>query len=158
MKKQLIVPIALLAMAAFIGAAMVWDCVRLANNARERVELADQELAKHEQRLVKILSGSAERSPEVEAALQQYAAAWDLKPRHEAYDKLVASFQQTMAGKVDATNPLERKFMDDVAGAINRCQIAEKQFDEEWAAYQEFMNSRRGKVASEFVEVSPFSQ
>lgn len=157
MKKQLILPLALLAMAAFIGAAMAWDCVRLANNARERVELADQELAKHEQRLVKILSGSAERSPEVYAALENYSAAWDLKPRHEAYDKLVATFQQTMAGKVDSTNPLERKFMDDIAGAINRREIAEREFDVEWQAYQEFLNSRRGAVAV-FFSSEKFSQ
>ena len=148
--KKLIIPIALLAMAALIGAAMAWDCVRLANDARERVELADQELAKHEQRLVKTLSGSAERSPEVDTALKDYAVAWDLEPRHVAYDKLVASFQQTMSEKIDPTNPLQRKFMDDVAGAINRREIAEKQFDVEWTAYQEFMKSRRGKVAEFF--------
>jgi hypothetical protein len=148
--KKLVIPIALLAMATLIGAAMAWDCVRLANDARTRVELADQELAKHEQRLVKTLEGVPERSPEVEAALKDYAAAWDLTPRHEAYDKLVASFQQTMSEQIDATNPLQRKFMDDVAGAINRREIAEKQFDVEWAAYQEFMNTRRGKVAEFF--------
>jgi hypothetical protein len=155
--KKLIIPIALLAMAALIGAAMAWDCVRLANEAHHRVELADQELAKHEQRLVKTLSGSTERSPEVEAALKDYAAAWDLKPRHAAYDKLVVSFQQTMSGKIDPTNPLQRKFMDDVAGAINRREIAEKAFDVEWTAYQEFMNSRRGKVAGFFTS-EKFSQ
>jgi hypothetical protein len=150
--KKLILPVALLAMAAFIGVAMVVDCIRLAGDARDRMELADQELAKHEARLVKVLEGSPDQSPEVTTAIEDYAAAWDLKTRHSAYDKLVAAYQSTMAGKGDATNPASRKFMDDANGAINRREVAEKQFDEEWQAYQEFMNSRRGRVASSFVK------
>ncbi|MCP6725939.1 hypothetical protein NL526_28170, partial [Klebsiella pneumoniae] len=51
---------------------------------------------------------------------------------------------------VDPTNPLDRKFMDDVAGAINRREIAEKSFDEEWAAYQEFLNGSLGRIARWF--------
>jgi hypothetical protein len=147
---KIIIAGALLAMAALIGGAFVADCMRIAGDAHERVELADQELAKHEARLVKTLEGFNERTTEVDAALKEYAEAWDLKPRHAAYEKLVASFQQTMSSKIDPTNPLQRKFMDDVAGAINRREIAEKQFDAEWTAYREFMNSRRGEVASAF--------
>jgi hypothetical protein len=155
--KKLILPVALLAMAAFIGVAMVVDCVRLAGDAWDRVDLADQELAKHETRLVKVLAGVPDQSPEVAAAIKDYAAAWDLKARHAAYDKIVVAYQSTMAGKGDASNPASRKFMDDANGAINRREIAEKQFDAEWQAYQQFANSRRGRVASQFtnVEESP---
>ncbi len=156
--KKLIIPAALLAMAAFIGAAFVLDCVRLASAAHERVELADHEMAKHEARLVKTLEGFNKRTPEVDAALEEYAETWEIEPRHAAYDKLVASFQKTMAGDIDATNPINRKFMDDVAGAINRRQVAEKQFDGEWQAWQEFLKSQRGRVASAFVEVNSFSK
>jgi hypothetical protein len=145
--KKLIIPAALLAMAVFVGAAFVLDCVRLASASHARVELADHEMAKHEARLVKTLEGFNERTPEVDLALEEYAETWEIEPRHAAYDKLVASFQKTMAGDLDATNPINRKFMDDVAGAINRRQVAEKQFDEEWQAYQEFLKSRRGRVA-----------
>lgn len=156
--KKLIIPVALLAMAAFIGAAMVVDCVRLAGEARDRVELADQELAKHESRLVKVLEGSPDQPPEVTATIKDYAAAWDLKTRHAAYDKLVAACQSTMSAKLDPTNPASRKFMDDANGAINRREVAEKQFDAEWQAYEEFMNSRRGRVASMFVDFDAISR
>jgi hypothetical protein len=146
--KKLIVPGALIGMAALIGVAMIVDCVRLANTSQHRVELADQELQKHEQRLVKTLQGFPERTPEVEAAFAAYEAA--NRMRHAEYEKLVASFQQTMAGKMDATNPLNRKLMDDVTGAINRRRIAEKSYDEEMRGYQEFLNSWRGRAASFF--------
>jgi hypothetical protein len=148
--KKLIIPIALLAMAALIGVAIVIDCVRLASDAHGRVELADQDLEKNEQRLVKSLNGFNERSPEVDAAIKNYESATGLTTRHEAYENLVASFQRTMTSEIDPTNPTDRKFMDDIAGAINRRQIAEKAFDTEWQAYQEFLKTRRGKVASAF--------
>lgn len=148
--KKFIIPVALLAMAVFVGVAMVVDCVRLAGDARDRVELADQELAKHESRLVKVLEGSPDQSPEVAAALNSYSSAWDRTARHAAYDKLVTAYQSTMSGQGDPTNPASRKFMDDANGAINRREVAEKQFNAEWQAYEQFMNSRRGRVASGF--------
>lgn len=153
MNKNLIIPVALLAMACLVGVAIAIDCVRLASDARQRVELADQELAKHESRLVKVLEGSADKSPEVTEAIDDYVAAWDLQTRHAAYDKLVAAYRNSMSDNFDPTNPGTRKFMDDANGAINRREVAEKQFNEEWRAYQEFMNSRRGRVASRFVDV-----
>jgi len=42
------------------------------------------------------------------------------------------------------------KFMDDIAGAINRREIAEKQYDEEAVVYQNFLHSWRGSVARTF--------
>ena len=52
-----------------------------------------------------------------------------------------------MSTTLDATNPLDRKFMDDTAGAINRRQVAEKPFDKELAAYQAYLQSWRGTIA-----------
>ena len=150
--KKLILPVGLLAMGCLIGVAVVVDCVRLAGDARDRVELADQELAKHEARLVKILEASPDRTPDVAQAIEDYNSRWELGPRHEAYDILVAAYQRTMSDKVDPTNPANRKFMDDASGAINRRQVAEKAFDAEWQAYEQFMNSRRGRVARWFAE------
>ena len=52
-----------------------------------------------------------------------------------------------MSAAIDATNPLDRKFMDDTTGAINRRQVAEKPYDEESAAYQAYLASWRGQIA-----------
>ena len=150
--KKLIIPVALLAMACLHrrgdgrSTACGWRTTRT-----DRVELADQELAKHEARLVKV-AGRFRRTSRQKWMRNQETTPppGSLTARHEAYDNLVASFQRTMSAKIDPTNPTNRKFMDDVAGAINRRQIAEKQFDAEWQAYQEFLNSRRGRVASAF--------
>jgi hypothetical protein len=147
MKGRTLVAAAVAAMVALIAAAFAVDCVRLAAQARGRVDLADQELAKHEQRLVKLLTGAASISPEVERAIAAYQAATDLPARHAAYDALVAAFRQTMETKIDPTNALDRKFMDDVAGAINRREIAETPYDDEISAYQEYLRGPRGAVA-----------
>jgi hypothetical protein len=59
----------------------------------------------------------------------------------------VGDFQKTMAGKLDPTNPLDRKFSDDVVGAQNRRKVAMEAYDEESAAYQEFLTRFRGRIA-----------
>lgn len=148
--KKLVVPIAILLMAGLIAGAVALDCVRIAADARRRVELADDEVAKHEQHLVQLLKGSNKRSPEVEAAIKAYQRAAEPHARHAAYEQLVAGFRQTMSTSVDPTNPLDRRFMDDIAGAINRREIAEQPYDEESAAYQAFWQSRRGSIARWF--------
>ena len=61
-----------------------------------------------------------------------------------------------MSGKLDATNPLDRKFMDEADGAINRREVAEKQYDEEASDYLDFLNSWRGSIAKRFyLEATP---
>jgi hypothetical protein len=139
-------------LAAFglLAVAIAVDCVRLAADARERVRMADDELKKHEDRLATLLAGSPQISPEVKTAIAAYRTAADPSTRHAAYEQLVTSFRQTMSGAIDATNPLDRKFMDDTAGAINRREIAEKPFDEESAAHQAYLARWRGQIARWF--------
>jgi hypothetical protein len=148
--KKLIIPLAILAMGLLLGAAVVADCLRLAADARERVALADAEIEKHERRLVKLLDGWAEKSPVVAAAIATFEAADGPTARNEAYERLVASFHQSEPKDLDPTNPLDRKFMDDTAGAINRHEVAQKPYDEESAAYRQFLASWKGAVARRF--------
>ena len=148
--KTLVLPIAVVVMIGVIGAAFALDCIRLAADARGRVGLADDEMYKHELRLVTVLSGSARVSPEVQTAITKHQQAKSPRARHEAYEQLVARFRQTMSEAVDPTNPLDRKFMDDIAGAINRREVAQKQYDEEFAAYKHYDDSLRGAVARRF--------
>lgn len=137
-----------LAMLALIAAAFVFDCHRLALQARVRVELADQELLKHEKRLVKVLTGSPTLSPEVQHALAAYNPTAAQPQRHAAYEKIVAALRQSVRGDAAPAAPLARKFMDDVAGAINRRETAEPAYDAEIAAYHDYMSGTRGAVVN----------
>jgi hypothetical protein len=148
--KRLIVPVALVAMAGLLFAAIAVDCVRLAGAARERVELADAEMKKHELRLARLLAAAPNKVPETDAAVSAFDSASDSHARHEAYDRLVAIARSVQSQGIDPTNPLDRRFMDDIAGAINRREVARKQYDDEWAAYQQFLKSVRGSVAKLF--------
>jgi len=149
-KKRVLVAVAAFGMLALIAAAFALDCVRLAEQARLRVDLADQELIKHEERLIKLLAGSSEVSSEVRRAIDAYRAADTSPERHAAYDQLLADFRQTMNDTVDPTNTLDRKFMDDIAGAINRREIALAPYDVEMTAYQAYLGGTRGGVARWF--------
>lgn len=150
--KQNLLPLIFFAAFGLLAVAIAVDCVRLANDAHERVRLADDELHKHEERLAKLLADSPQATPEVKQAVASYrsASAKNWQARHEAYQQMVAAFHQTMSGSLDATNPLTRKFMDDTTGAVNRREVAEKPFDEEQAAYQAYLASWRGQIARWF--------
>jgi hypothetical protein len=148
--KKAVVPLAILAMIGLLVGAVALDCVRMAADARGPVTLADQEVQKHELRLVKLLIGSPRLSPEVQSAITAYQGADGPRERHDAYEQLVTRFRQSMFSVVDPTNPLDRKFMDDIAGAINRREIAQKPYDDELAVYQQFLNCPRGRVARWF--------
>jgi hypothetical protein len=148
--RKLILPLGIAAMLLFIGAAVVWDCLRLDADARHRVALADGELKKHEQRLVKLLTDSPKSSPEVRTAVTVWKRAADIPARHAAYDDIVAAFRKTMFEDFDPNNTLDRKFADDVAGAINRREVAEKPYEEERIAYQNFLNSINGAIVRQF--------
>jgi hypothetical protein len=150
MNKRYLVFGAAVAMILLIAGAFVVDCVRLGEAARGRVELAKEELVKHERRLVKLVDGSEQATPEVQAAVKAYEAAASRPARREAYDELVAAFRRTMQGELDPTDPLARKFMDDAAGAINRRERAEPAYDAEAAAYREYLSGVRGGVARRF--------
>jgi hypothetical protein len=150
LNKRYLVAIAAFGMLALIAAAFVLDCVRLAEQAHRRVDLADQELAKHEQRLVKLLTGSSALSSDVQLAINAYQAADILSARHIAFDQLLTTFRQTMNQTVDPTNVLDRKLMDDLAGAINRREIAESPYEAEMSAYQDYLSGSRGAVARWF--------
>lgn len=154
MKRNLL-PLIFFAAFALVAIAIAVDCVRMASDSGERVRIADAELIKHEQRLATLLEASPQATPEVKAALTTYRSAESSQARHAAFEKLSAAFQQTMSSKLDATNPLDRKFMDDAAGAINRRQVAEKPFDEELAAYQAYLRSWRGTIAQWFSRTAP---
>jgi hypothetical protein len=148
--KRLLLPLILFAAFALLLVAIAVDCVRLANAAEERVQMADGELVKHETRLVKLLDAAPQATPEVKQAIAEFRAAKDLHSRHEAYESLVGSFQQSMAETIDATNPLNRKFTDDVVGAFNRRQVAVQSYDEEAAAQRAYLKSGRGQIAQMF--------
>lgn len=148
--RKLILPLALLAMAVLLGAAVAIDCVRLAADGHNRVLLADEQISTQENRLVNVLANSSKTTPEVQSAISTLKSIHGRQARVQAYDGLVASFHKTMSGTVDATNPLDRKFMDEAAGAINRRNVAQKQYDEESAAYQSLLNSWKGRVAKMF--------
>jgi hypothetical protein len=149
MKKSVIF-VALGVMAILLAAAVIWDSLRYANNAHERVMVADGEMRKQERRLIDLVAGSAGVTPEVKAAIAAYQEGESPSLRREAYDKLVTSFRQTMSATVDPTDPLGRKFADEIAGAINRREVAQKQYDAEWAAYHDALSSFRGRVARLF--------
>ena len=150
--RKLIIPIALLMMAAMLASAVAVDCVRLAADGHERTEMATDQMAKQEQRLVGVLENSPKKTPEVEAAIATWKSVKGRLSREHAYESLVAAFQRTMSPQLVATDPIDRKFMDEAAGAINRREVAHKTYAEESGWYDAYLKSWRGRVAQKLSE------
>jgi hypothetical protein len=142
-----VIALAILAMIVLFASAVAWDSVRMAAEARRRLALADEDLLKHELRLTKLLVDSPNVSSEVKAAISEHQQAASMHARHDAYNNVVSAFRQTMSEAIDPTNPLDRKFMDDIAGAINRRERAEESYDKEAAGYQSTLVGFRGRIA-----------
>ncbi len=149
MKKSYLI-LALAAMALLVFAAFTWDSVRRVDQARRRMEMADSDMRTNEQRLIKLLSGTPDVGAKLQSAVEAYEAAGDIPTRHDAYDELVARFRQVGPSEIDATNPLDRKFMDDIAGAINRREVSQKEYEIEHAAYRKSLDGFRGSLARIF--------
>ncbi len=148
--RKLILPIALLTMAAMLASAVAVDCVRLAADGHRRAQLATDEISKQESLLVGVLENSPKKTSEVESAIATWKSAQGRLSREHAYEGVVAAFQKTMSSKIDASDPLDRKFADEAAGAINRRDVAYKQYAAESATYDGYLNSWRGHVAQVF--------
>jgi|RhiMethySRZTD1v2_1073278.scaffolds.fasta_scaffold354108_3 DNA-binding SARP family transcriptional activator len=148
--KKLALPIAIVAMMLLIGAAYTWDSVRAASAARHRVDLADQELQKQEQRLVKLLSENPKTNADMQTVMAEYKNAGSADVRRHAYEQLASAVKTSMSTKFDPTNPAERSMMDNILGAINRHEVAQKMYEEESAAYQAFLASFRGSLSKTF--------
>lgn len=149
--KKLVIPGVVVAMLVLLSGAFVLDCLRYAASARQRVTLADEEMRKHEERLVGLLSAGQGTSPELQAALSAYnEAAGSMRNRHAAYRKLSTLALSSTSGKADPNDTLARKRMDDIAGAINRRDVAEKQYEVEAADYKKLLDGFMGSVAKAF--------
>ncbi len=149
MKKSVLL-LALATMALLVFAAFAWDSVRHVDKMRRRMETADSDMRTHEQRLIKLLTGTPDVGAKLQPAVEAYEAAGDISTRHDAYDELVARFRQVGPSEVDATNPLDRKFMDDIAGAINRREVSQRQYEIELDAYRKSLDGFRGRLARIF--------
>jgi hypothetical protein len=148
--KKLALPIAIVTMMLLIGAAYTWDSVRAANAARHRVDLADQELQKQEQRLVKLLAENPKTTVDVQTVMAEHKNAASPDVRRDAYERLASAVKTSMSTRFDPANPAERSMMDNIVGAINRHEVAQKMYDDELAAYQAFLAGFRGSLAKTF--------
>lgn len=145
--RRLAIPLALLAMAALVASAFVWDCARLDGNHRQRVALADDALRTNEERLVQALRGLGAPAPELQAALDAHAEAADRDARHAAYAQLRAAAERALAQAPNPDQPATRKVLDEAAGAINRRRVAEPEYQAGVAALAEWRQGFRGAIA-----------
>jgi hypothetical protein len=149
MKKKVVV-IGAISLLGLLAIAFTWDCIRYVHRARLRVDLADAEMRKQEQRLLALIEGLPGAEPELASAIATYQAAAESADRQKAFDALLSTFRRVGPAEVDPEHPLNRQYMDDVAGAINRRDVARRQYDAEVEAFDNTLAGFRGRIGSLF--------
>ena len=125
----------------------MWDASHALSAAAEAVEQADAEVKVQEERLLYLSSSIPEAGSQLEVLLKEYRDARSRPIRREAYQKIVSLLQKVFLSAADPSNPLRRRMLDELMGAVNRREISERRYSEAIADYQRFVGSFRGKLA-----------
>ncbi|MBX7166158.1 MAG: hypothetical protein K1X74_07395 [Pirellulales bacterium] len=148
---RLIVLAGIVGMIALVAAAFCWDCVRLESGYRRFAARADEQVAKHEQRLIAAVEGWPNLPADVVAALAAYRAAADSAERREAFAALAIATDKSLLATLDATNPAARRVIDEVHGAINRRNVVLKEIGGSLEEHARWSESFRSSVARMFL-------
>ena len=139
--RRLVIPLAILLMAGMLALSFAVDCANLTIQSRKNVEQVDEELRKHEDRLIQALEGWANPPADIRPAIDAYRQAIDWQERHSAYLDLVAAVTRGLA-----THPPLPTVADTARGAINRRLVAEKSLQGSFDEHRRWLQSTRGKV------------
>jgi len=150
--KYILLPLMVVMMSGLVAVAFIWDCVRLDRQYAAQLDAVDGDMLKHEDRLITAVQGMPQLPDDVNTAIANYRAAEGRENRHAAYAELKKTIERSLTTSLDPTNPLSRRVMDDVNGAINRRTLAEKPYAEAQGEYQTWRNTLRGRVAGNFTD------
>lgn len=129
--------------AAFVlclAVALALDSVRALRRARVDLAAADRELRLHEERLVSILNGSPDVGERVHAATAAWTQAQARTARHATYRALATTARDIAT--------IEGRLGDQIAGALNRHDIAQRRYDDAEALCQSLASTSRGHLAA----------
>jgi hypothetical protein len=133
------------AFALCLAVALALDSVRALRGARSDLAEADRELRLHEERLVSIMDGVPDAGQAVHAATAAWARAEDRTARHAAYRTLATTARHVAA--------IEGRLGDQIAGALNRHDIAQRRYDDAEALCQSLASTSRGHLAAALMRV-----
>jgi hypothetical protein len=139
MKPWIVIPGVLAIMAFVMYAAVRMDCARIADDYDEQVRLVDAELQRLEVRYLKLLKVSPQAQAELDPS-SEYAAARTADERHQAFRRLTEMHPASGGGPSTS---------DDAAGAFNRWQILDREYQARAEERDAYMHSWRGKIAKQ---------
>ncbi len=144
--RRLVIPLAILLMAGMLTVSFAIDCANLTLQSGKVVEQVDEELRKHEERLIHALEGWANPPADMRPAIDAYRQTTDWRERHSAYLDLVAAVTRGLA-----THPPLPAVADTAQGAINRREVAQKSLQGIFDEHRRWLLTTRGKVGERFL-------
>ncbi len=130
-----------------LGGAFSWDASRSLNQAYEAVLAAEREVQSQEERFLSSTRSFSFASAELNALAEKYRGARTSEDKRRIFAELSAASQRLLLGGEDPSNPLKRRLYDEISGALNRRQFAERHLGEVIAKYNGQATSFGGQIA-----------
>lgn len=130
--------------------ALCFDSASEIQAVRSQLETVDTELKLHEERYLREISSFPNIPGELTESIQRYRTTDTISARHRLFNDLTTQAQRFLLGRDPSSNQLERKMLDEMAGALNRRQIAERHFQEALQECKRVQSSWRGTLGGVF--------
>lgn len=123
----------------------VWiDCHSLLKSARKEVSAIDLELKKQEERYLQALAETNTTSASVRSLLENYRSALSATERKKIFSEIRI---QLSSRPFDASDPTQRRLIDQMNGALNRLSLLEQPYSRAIEEYLTLCKSWKGQVA-----------
>lgn len=130
--------------------AFCFDSANAVQSARTQLETVDSELKLQEARYIREISSFPDLPGKVTENIRRYQEAQAISIRHQLFGDLTTEAQKFLLGRDASSNQLQRKILDELSGALNRRQIAERHFQEALRECKQTMSSFRGTIGGVF--------
>jgi len=110
----------------------------------------DRELMRHEDKLITLIQSTNRGSPQFIAAYEACKRTDDISGRHLGFTNIIIDIGQQA---FDVDHPIERRYADEYAGALNRRQVAMRHYTEAAIEYNQVTAGLRGSIARFFTEL-----
>lgn len=148
MKKFLVLGTGILMMLALLAGAFCLDAVRLTREAEAPVAVVDDELQSQENRFLQALSSWSAAPQTLKPLVESLAKASSRDVRHKEFNVLVAATNRALQDAARAGQTPPATINDNLAGAVNRRTVIDRQYQEKVAALRQFQQSFIGQVGT----------
>lgn len=135
MKAKKVIAISIATFIVLLLVAIAFDARTSALKEFNEIANLDQEIKRHEGKVIDQLAVLDISDSATVALLNSYRSAESSQERQRQFSALIAHTQAELVKRSDASDPLKRRVVDEFLGALNRRQVVERRYSDQVAQY-----------------------